>query len=467
MNKRQVKNAFDKGFSSLAFSESKRREVLSIIKGEKKMKKKISVALVFAIITLLLAGTALAVVTIREAGRMMAQNEQDQGYFGDWSTDKKIEAVEALAELHYIEKTSEIADLIDRKLSDEEASRVADMAVERMTGVPARDIDFLEIMRVAWGDFATWDYEQKAWYSKLMEDVGVETEGKTYFVEPTGALTEKEAVALARREVAKGYGVEEAELDKYLLHVSFEIPEFIENGKSYWGVIFEAPQDMPREDALFSFFEVYIDPDTGELYQSVEDMLKARADVPSRPTNALYLAIGAFYDEAAASGVYAFREWPHELRARYTSEITPRVRAILDGGDLTDLMNCGAPDATVIACSNYLYGLPSDKEISEERAREIAQKALRQAYDIPENIFSLYREKTVYFDVTNPDKPLWKFFYNPKSLDARSLDGGYDNPLIDLCYKAEIDARTSEIVMTEEFAFETLGSDLEYSLKWY
>lgn len=467
MNKQQVRTAFDKGFSSLVFSESRQREVLSIVKGEKKMKKKVSMALVFVLVAVLLAGTALAVITIREAGRMMAQNEQDQGYFGDWSVEKKIEAVAALVELNYIEKTSEISDLIDQKQSDEDASRVADAAVEKMTGVAAKDISFLDIMRVAWGDFVTWDHEQKAWYSKLMEDVGVETDGRTYFVEPTGALTETEAVAIARRELAKGYNIEESRLDSYTMHVTYEIPEFIENGQNYWRVAFEAPQSMAREDALFSLMEIYIHPESGELYQSIEDMMKARAAVPTRPTNALYQAITAFHDEAASSGVYAFREWPHALRARYTMEITPRVQEIIASGDLTDLMNCGTPDAAVIACSTYLYGMPGDKEISEEKARDIACKALHDAYGVPESVFALYREKTVYFDVTDQQKPLWKFFFNPKSLDVRQLANGYDNPLVDTCYKAEIDARTGEVVKTEEFAFQTLGNDMEYRLKWY
>lgn len=83
------------------------------------------------------------------------------------------------------------------------------------------------------------------------------------------------------------------------------------------------------------------------------------------------------------------------------------------------------------------------------------------------NLFEKYGEIDVYFDITDADAPLWKFFFNPKSLPVQELEGGYDNPLFKLCYKVEINSRTGEIVHVEEFPFQEPGHGLEYDLKWY
>ena len=83
------------------------------------------------------------------------------------------------------------------------------------------------------------------------------------------------------------------------------------------------------------------------------------------------------------------------------------------------------------------------------------------------DVFRLYAEVCVYYDVTDSENPIWKFFFNPKSLPWRELEGGRDDPQQDLCYKAEIDAHTGEVTEVEEFEFQMLGQDIDYDLKWY
>jgi len=49
MNKRQVQDAMNRGFSRLEFTANHQREVLSKVRGETVVKKKLSVGLVFMI----------------------------------------------------------------------------------------------------------------------------------------------------------------------------------------------------------------------------------------------------------------------------------------------------------------------------------------------------------------------------------------------------------------------------------
>lgn len=130
------------------------------------------------------------------------------------------------------------------------------------------------------------------------------------------------------------------------------------------------------------------------------------------------------------------------------------------------LRDDGRVPSSVIAQSMFTYGLPGDKDIPQEQAFDSATRALKETYSLDPGIFGLYREISVYFDITVPEKPIWKFIFNPRSLLWSDLEGGWDSPLLDQCYKVEIDARSVDIAKLEEFKYQILGQDLEYDLKW-
>lgn len=442
-------------------------EVLRKARGEEKMKKKLSVGFIVVVVLMLIVATALAVITFRETAKWIAQTEREEGSFGYWPVEKKIEVIKALTEQGYIETTDTIKQMCEGGFSQEEANHAANDLIESFTGQNANDIFFLTIMQAAWGPFDEWSHEDRAWYSQLMGSIGIESDGKTVYVHPEGRISEREAIKIARREVANGYGVNESVLDAYRVTVHFQVPEFAEAGdkQPYWFVMFQPPENM--EDRLFSAMELYVHPETGELYESVEEKLARCTSLPVRPTNELYQTIDAYNARAREMGYFAFREWPLALRAEYSQEITPKMQAILESGDTTKLLNAGKLDLEVIATSTYLYGLPSENVLSQEEAFALATAALEETYHLSPSLFEKYREINVYYDITDADTPLWKFFFNPKSLPVQELENGYDNPLYDLCYRAGIDAYTGEIKFAEEFAFQTLGQDLGYDMKWY
>ncbi|MEG1360861.1 MAG: hypothetical protein RSE23_14475, partial [Clostridia bacterium] len=438
-------------------------------KGEGKVKKKLSAGLILAIVLILIVATALAVVTLRDTAQFIAQTEQENGFFAVWPAEKKMVVITALVEQGYIENNDRIQQMSNGTLSQDEASRIADDAISRFTGQDVNEIAFLTIMQAAWGQFDQWTHEERAWYSQVMESVGIESDGKTVYVEPTDAIDEQKAAAIARSAIAKDYGVDESVLDRYSHIVSFQIPEFAEAGdkQPYWYVAFTAPDNLPRESRLFNDIELFIHPQTGKLLQSVEEIRKIYANTPRRPTNDLYQAVDAYYARAKEMGHYSFREWPLPLRAEYSKEIVPWVKAILESGDLSPLMNCGNLDISLVAQSTYMYGVAQEDAITREEAFASAKTALEDAYGLTPDIISQYEKVDCYYDITDASTPLWKFFLNPKSLRVRDIENGYDNPLFNLCYKAEINAYTGERVHIEEFAFQTLGHELEYDLKWY
>ena len=324
-------------------------------------------------------------------------------------------------------------------------------------------------MQAVWGPFDQWSYEDRAWYSLVMESIGVESEGKTVYKEPEKILNEQSAISIAQNEIAKAFQVDESVLNQYDYSVSYEVPEFAEEGsaQAYWHITFNAPAAIPKENRLFESIELFVHPETGELLESVDHILETWSALPHRPTTELYQKIDAFIAEGRALGANSFRYWPLELRAKWSQEIAPQVRTIVESGDLTQLLNSGTVDNVIIAQSTYTYGLPDQNSISQEKALHLAEEALSEMFNLPADFFSKYAKINVYYDITNESVHLWKFFFNPKELDARGLEGGYGNPIFDLCYKAEIDAYTGEVKLVDEFSFITPGQSLENDLKWY
>lgn len=461
----QIQNALDTTLSGIQDDPWLAQHVIHGIQKRKKEAKKISMFAVCALLLALFTATALAVVTFREIGKKVAESEQENGYFGDWPVEKKIAIIRELVDQEYIEETDDIEKLCGNELLDEQASQEADKLIFDFTGIEAKEIGFMTLMQSVWGKFDTWSDEDKAWYSMVMTDVGVDNNGKTVYAMPDSKISKEKAVEIAKKAILNATNIDEDVLDNYNLIVNFQIPEFNEddNKQAYWYVMYDAKVDSPENP--FYTIELFIHPQTGELLESVEDILESYNNLPKQPDNALYQDIYRYNAKAKDMGVYSFFEWPLELRAEYSQDITPKVQEILNSCDLTDLMNCGSPDLAVIAHSTYIYGIPDTNAISQKDAYEVSKKALMDIYGIPSDVFEKYRTVYVYYDVTHA--PKWKFFFNPMVLDAELLDGKYDNPLLSKCYKVEIDAYTSRVIQTDEFDFQALGHDLEYDLKWY
>lgn len=465
----KVQLALDTTFSNLKDDPWLARKVLANAKEGVKVKKKISVGFILVIVLLLVIVTALAFATLRDTARLIAQTEREDGFFSDWPVEKKVETISDLINQGCIKENAKTKQIANVELNSEDRSRIANEVIAEFVGCDINKVSFLTIMQTVWGPFDNWTHEQRAWYSQLMEDVGIDDNGKTIFVEPTGSVNEKQAIEIAKHAIAESYGVDESVLDNYSYIVSFQIPEFAASGddQPYWYVRYTAPDSLLQENRLFNDIELYVHPQTGKLLESVDEIRANIANVPTRPKNELYQAIDAFYTKAKEKGYYSFRDWPLELRAEYSQEITPKVKNILKSANLSELMNCGNLDITVIAQSTYIYGVPQGNVISQNEALALAETALMDQYALDFNLFKKYSSINVYYDITDADTPLWKFFFNPKSLDAQKLEDGYKNPLFNLCYKVEVDAHSGEISHIDEFQFQYLGYELEYDLKWY
>ena len=195
-----------------------------------------------------------------------------------------------------------------------------------------------------------------------------------------------------------------------------------------------------------------------DLYHPAYRLVPASA----RRFLALFQAIDAMA-ESVQRDIASFGAWPLSLKAEYARDIAPRVRAIVDSGDLTPLDNGAGPNLYVIAAAAYDYGLPGEGDLAQEDALERARETVRERFGLSQEALSRYTDVLVYFDATDPDAPLWRFVFQPE-MDARDALG---QTQYDLRYRVEIASPAGDVASAEAFKRQVPVYDLSYLMNLY
>ena len=111
------------------------RDVLRQVRGEVKVKKKLSVGFVLVIVLVLAAVTALAAALLWEQQVVpMKEIEQAEGDYVNWSISQKQALIRALIDSGNIEETAETARLFDDSTGETEKQAIANQLVLTLTG---------------------------------------------------------------------------------------------------------------------------------------------------------------------------------------------------------------------------------------------------------------------------------------------------------------------------------------------
>jgi len=145
----------------------------------------------------------------------------------------------------------------------------------------------------------------------------------------------------------------------------------------------------------------------------------------------------------------SFGGWPLEGKQYFTEVIRPVV-----------LQNYAAhaqqiyTQTHLLAASQFLYGMPDDQALSQEQVMQIAQNALTDNFGVPQEWLCYYDLTCLFYDITNPDQPLWKISITAIG-NYQAVQSLIDNPYT--VYKVEMDARTGAI--TDEYSFNPKDND--------
>lgn len=435
--RKQIHHAMDTRLSGLTGDAQLARRVA--LKAESAGKgKRVSVGLAVAVALLILALGALAATLLWEqyVGWMIGK-EQEAGAYAQWSAGDKAALVEALVEMGYVETIPETQALLDGDLPEADRAALADRLVldflaqspyiQDYTTSFNHQVDSVTsglLTMAILGSQDEWPAEKRVWWQRLMHP-HVSSVNDMPFVNPEpGDLSEEEAIALARRVVTDVLNVPESELDAAQavadLYVTDERPEY-----RRWFVTFNIFAEGSRQD-VERWYEVFIDS-AGNLI----------AD-PDYGT-----------------------ELP-EAKAGYSADARERVLAALERGDLAALTNpyvrYPAPHGELIASTACAYGLPGEDDIPLDEAWSLARLYLWNAYGLDEQESADSYLCYEYYDITAPERPLWKFVFTPESFEGMSAV-----PV----YKVELDAYTGEPVSMRRDEWKEIFARPPYDPIWY
>ena len=144
------------------------------------------------------------------------------------------------------------------------------------------------------------------------------------------------------------------------------------------------------------------------------------------------LDFSAYTKEVQETGV-PIQFYTHEQRAAYSQIYIPKVEA-------AGRLNPRSAEVKYHSLfTNHVYGVPTPEDMPEEEAMEIARNALVKEFGCT---WDWLRVGSGYFDITDPDAPLWKLL--AVHSDEKEV---WDR------YIVRVNARTGEVVA----AFEVTG----------
>lgn len=431
-----------------------------------KRRKKRAVALIVAAVLALAGVGALAASLLwRDQAASMKQIEQSGGDYAGWSIEDKAALVRALVDSGHLMQSGETERLFDEGTPEAERHAIADALLLALTGQTAVEEISVDIITYAvMGAEDTWTPEERVWWQQLTRRFdGDDGADDTFLVPDGGVITEAEAVAAAREAILSARGLEEDALDAALpvadLYVTQQQPD-----RPRWNVQFKLFREG-SDSYVERVYSAVVDARSGEVLSdtgATHPDEAAAQQIAARPDTPLLEAIDAMA-ESVQRDIASFPAWPLALKAEYTRDIAPRVRAIVDSGDLTPLDNGAGPNLYVIAAAAYDYGLPGEGDLAQEDALERAREAVRERFDLSREALSLYTDVFVYFDATDPDAPLWRFVLQPE-MGARDALG---QAQYDLRYRVEIVSRTGAVVSAEAFERQIPAYELPYLMNLY
>ena len=313
-------------------------DIMSQIKGEKVVNKKVSLALVFVLILLLTGTVAVAAVLLsgkdfvdQFLGPMSQQTENAQ-----W-TDEELDQILSLAEDNGVEITEAIRATL--KSSD-----------------PVYKEELLRLfMKIDLGfSPATWPLEEQAWYNELLVQYGL-AEKQTRFLPAEGEISQEEALNIARKYILDKWNVDVLQ-GEYTFYQQYMLSEDDETGAvtKIWDIEYES------EDG--TFYVVCLQPDGAVIEDEFNTYIHSPEANPGK------------VDSIVPDDIWDLAECMQD-DSFYTVETLAHFRS--DYGSLIEAAD-NSKDASVVVMRLLLeipYAEPKVKEITPDRAFALAKNA--------------------------------------------------------------------------------------------
>lgn len=403
--KSKLKPLIDSQLSMLDWTDENTLKVMNRIKGEEKVKKKLSLAMVLALTLVLLAVAALAVTLWKDYYGSMARIEGETGYFDTWSGQMRADFVLDMAEEGAEFDKEALDKLGDAATSEAEKSRIATKLLTDKYDLREDVITAISIMEKEKGPLPGWSLEDKAKYTQMLKDTGTLGADEEMFWLPSAAeLSAQKAEERARVAVKDKYGVND-EAFKGLIMIS-ELRSYAdEPDKKVWRVFYLEPgQDYYSP----SVFDVELDAVSGETIS-----VSSKSDLPEeygKPLNEEETKL----DQAFISAFKAGRPYTVEGLAGLVKEFKPRLAELEAirkdwGGYYAGYRHVLYQDIR----------LPDEGMVKAEEARKTAENAVLSLPGWTRERLNMFEPfAQVFYHSAKLNKPVYLFIYSWKSANT-------------------------------------------------
>lgn len=418
------------------------------------VKKKISAGLMLALVLILTLTIAAVAATMLWESYVpqVKQMEHERGAYAGWPVEDKMELMHVLVDNGNIAESEDTRRLFDETTPEEEAHAIADKLLMELTQVEdASEINMELITYSIMGFYESWTPEQRVWWQQItnMYRSPEMIESDTFVVPTAEDISEEEAIEIARSAIVDAYGLS----DDYFDHNSHAVADLYvtEQRPDYrrWSIILQVYREGSDSYVEKSFSavvdntgKIIADPDIDmpnvvDAASSYREIMSLHDRMDKDP---VFMTVRAFDEEY--NPIYSFGTISLEAKAYFSEHIRPLILKAVEENPDSELN-----DYLPVAQTQYVYGLPGADCITEEAAQALAREAILAQRPIAAEMLERYTVQTVFFDITNPDKPLWKFYFEPDALNLYEMEGKGLLKASDweAGYKVELDARDGTI----------------------
>ena len=261
----------------------------------------------------------------------------------------------------------------------------------------------------------------------------------------------EEGQAIAEKALKERFGIEKAELDGLALRSTYAEGYEYELEEGRFRAVCTYMWNEPDGEGRYF---VDVDAKTGRMVHAFDwresAAMKEKEGAWIHEIRKLMADAGVNDTLTNQQDVF-FWNWTVEEKAAWSQAARPMVQQYLSEHPalsqyLEDILANRYEQREwplMIAVTQYLYGVPDDAALSQERAFEIAREAALERGAKQESVDES-KGHTFYYDVTDPERPVWKVLVSTMFPDGDTTHP--HDPTAPWGYFAVIDAHTGEVL---------------------
>ena len=397
------------------------RDVLRQVRGEVKVKKKLSVGFVLVIVLVLAAVTALAAMTLNAYYEKAVEKEGKSGLIQDWNTTDKVALVDWMVEAGVELDEGQVAQLHRDDLSEDEQGA---LAMEIINGYyPARDgvLTSVDIIAKEKGPVEYWSLEDKAWFSEMLAKYQPEEVSGVNLLPTEADITQEQAIEIMYAYYEKEYGLKRGDFDESKMSISFSENTWDDGSGPQrlktWGMNLWLKADSEHP------MGIYILPD-GTIKQASEPYVQTWRD--------------EWYDTLMRSDF-----WSIEGLYRFKQEWEPKVKQLQASGKQID-------NKELVYLLGIDFELPQKNDITRDQAFANAQAALLKAKGWSDERLNLYGTREAYrVDASKRPEYYFVFTFWTSTISDQQREKAqelFDRGDIPLKMIVRIDAKNGDVI---------------------